>query len=116
MCLEYSVTISETMADEISAIDDSKEITAAIAEICMRQKQYILASKKYVQMGDRVKALKALMSTGDKDKVIFFASNTPSSFCISYLSRCQWLEAARYMHHDGKLPSIAKLEGRSPAP
>jgi intraflagellar transport protein 140 len=44
------------------------------------QGMYHLACKKYTQAGDRLKAMKALIKSGDTDKIVFFAGA-----CIRHL-------------------------------
>ena len=36
---------------------------------------YEIASKMYIQLGERTKAMKALIKLGDSEKVIAFANN-----------------------------------------
>lgn len=54
-----------------------------VAKILKRQGNYHLACKKYTQAGDKVKAMKCLLKSGDTDKIVFFASEsmlTPACF------------------------------------
>lgn len=44
-----------------------------VAKICKRQGNYHLACKKYTQAGDKVKAMKCLLKSGDTEKIVFFA-------------------------------------------
>ena len=44
------------------------------ADLCLQQGQYQLATKKYTQAGNKLKAMKALLKSGDTEKVIFFAN------------------------------------------
>lgn len=44
-----------------------------IGEACLRQGAYHLACKKFTQAGDRKRGMRALLRSGDKDKIIFFA-------------------------------------------
>ena len=39
----------------------------------MLQGAYHLATKKFTQAGNRVKAMRALLKSGDTEKIIFFA-------------------------------------------
>ena len=45
------------------------------AEKTKKMNNYELASKIYIQLGDRIKAVKALIKLGDPEKVITFANN-----------------------------------------
>ena len=44
-----------------------------IGECCMVQGSYHLATKKFTQAGNRVKAMRALLKSGDTEKIVFFA-------------------------------------------
>lgn len=74
--LKVAVEHNVIMIDSLFSmcVTDDKDLNAVIAELCMSQKKYANASKKYVQIGDREMALKALMCLGDIEKVIFFTS------------------------------------------
>ena len=39
------------------------------------QRQFHLATKKFTQAGNKVQAMKALLKSGDTEKIIFFAGN-----------------------------------------
>lgn len=65
------MTVAELkdMSDE-----DRKDLLERIADCCMRQGNYHLATKKYTQAGNKPKAMKALLKSGDTEKIIFFAN------------------------------------------
>ena len=42
--------------------------------VCKKQGSYHLATKKYTQAGDKLKAMKCLLKSGDTEKIIFFAN------------------------------------------
>lgn len=64
--------------DDISKGESMTKVTKAvilkIADCCLQQRSFHLASKKYIQAGERIKAIKALLQSGDTEKIIFFAS------------------------------------------
>ena len=60
------------MVENLSLSDKSSIVQ--IAELCMNQNSYILACKKFMQAGERLKAVHALLKSGEKDKIIYFAS------------------------------------------
>jgi intraflagellar transport protein 140 len=51
------------------------------------QGMYHLACKKYTQAGDRLKAMKALIKSGDTDKIVFFAGKLVNSTCAQVPSQ-----------------------------
>ena len=50
-----------------------KLIYERIGECCMAQGIYHLATKNFTQAGNRIQAMKALLKSGDTEKIIFFA-------------------------------------------
>lgn len=91
VCVEHRVSISEAMAESMTppkieevegvpltpqqqaAKDARTEMLLKLAAACKRQGSYHLAAKKYTQAGEKVEALKALLKSGDTEKIIFFA-------------------------------------------
>ena len=80
LCVQNSVTIDENIAEAMNPPRDSmpdedrKALISRVAKICKEQGSFQLAAKKYTQAGDKIKALKALMRSGDAEKIMFFAS------------------------------------------
>ncbi|KAI9188688.1 hypothetical protein H9P43_000109 [Blastocladiella emersonii ATCC 22665] len=78
LCVQHKIEITEAWCDATFPADSGTPVPAAtwaaVADACMQQGQYDLASKKYVAAGDKVGAIKALTKLGDVSKVVFFAS------------------------------------------
>jgi len=77
LCLAHKVIITEEMADSFVISDDPKkrkEINLKLAKVCLQQKSFHLACKKFTQVGDRLSAMKSLLCSGDTEKIIFFAN------------------------------------------
>ncbi|KAJ3192140.1 hypothetical protein HK101_006975 [Irineochytrium annulatum] len=78
LCLQKNVTLTEEIADEISGPAEDSHINQTlllqVAELCLSQRSYHLACKKFAQGGDRIKAMKALLKSGDVERIIFFAN------------------------------------------
>uniref|UniRef100_UPI003AAE6617 intraflagellar transport protein 140 homolog n=1 Tax=Centroberyx gerrardi TaxID=166262 RepID=UPI003AAE6617 len=81
LCLEQNLTITEDLAESMTVTEskdlseeDRKELLERIADCCMRQGNYHLATKKYTQAGNKLKAMRALLKSGDTEKIVFFAS------------------------------------------
>ena len=61
--MEQHVPVSEDLVEKLTPnkdvgeneIDERNKILEGIAEVCMQQRQYHLATKKYTQAGNRVK-------------------------------------------------------------
>ncbi|KAM4524435.1 intraflagellar transport protein 140 homolog [Odontesthes bonariensis] len=81
LCLTQNLTITEELAERMTVTDAKdlseearKELLEKIADCCMRQGNYHLATKKYTQAGSKLKAMRALLKSGDTEKIIFFAN------------------------------------------
>merc|ERR1719235_1664103 len=65
-----------------------------VAKCCKRQGNYHLACKKYTQAGDRIKAMKCLLKSGDTEKIIFFAGVSRNRdvyiLAANYLQTLDW--------------------------
>lgn len=63
LCLEQNMTITEEMAEKMTVAKDCtdlseesrRELLEQIANCCMRQGKYHLATKKYTQAGNKLK-------------------------------------------------------------
>lgn len=63
LCLTQNLTITEEMAEKMTISKDSKELSEdarqqlleKIADCCMRQGNYHMATKKYTQAGNKLK-------------------------------------------------------------
>ncbi|KAL5020819.1 hypothetical protein ScPMuIL_002098, partial [Solemya velum] len=88
----------ELTPDKNDASRDAMErikILEAIAEVCMHQGQYHLATRSSHRPGNKMKAMKALLKSGDTEKIIFF---------------CWSFKTERNLHHGCQLPPIPGLE------
>ena len=45
-----------------------------LAKVCKKQGEFHLACKKYTQAGDRLKAMKCLLRSGDTEKISYYAN------------------------------------------
>ncbi|XP_066239057.1 intraflagellar transport protein 140 homolog isoform X1 [Saccopteryx leptura] len=102
LCLEQNMTITEEMAEKMTVPKDCTdlseesrcELLEQIAHCCMRQGSYHLATKKYTQAGNKLKAMKALLKSGDTEKIVFFAGVSKQReiyiMAANYLQSLDW--------------------------
>ena len=102
LCIDHKVTITEDMAEGLTPqkTDDPVEqerrvlVLEKLAKACKKQNSFHLACKKYTQAGDRLKAIKCLLKSGDTKNVIFYAkqSRNKDIFVLSanYLQSLDW--------------------------
>ncbi|XP_041671340.1 intraflagellar transport protein 140 homolog [Cheilinus undulatus] len=81
VCVSQNLTITDELAERMKITDSNdlseearKELLERIADCCMRQGNYHLATKKYTQAGNRLKAMRALLKSGDTEKIVYFAN------------------------------------------
>ncbi|XP_023369568.1 intraflagellar transport protein 140 homolog [Otolemur garnettii] len=109
LCLEQNMTITEEMAEKMTVSKDSKdlseesrrELLEQIANCCMRQGSYHLATKKYTQAGNKLKAMRALLKSGDTEKIVFFAGVSRQKeiyiMAANYLQSLDWRKEPEIM-------------------
>jgi intraflagellar transport protein 140 len=99
MCMKNSITITDDMAEKLSPkvspdIDEatSRDTLKLLAKTLKSQGSYALASRKYTQAGDRLRAIKCLVRSGDTRAVIQFATVTRNpeiyKLAANYLQVC----------------------------
>ncbi|XP_015230607.1 PREDICTED: intraflagellar transport protein 140 homolog [Cyprinodon variegatus] len=81
LCLSQNLNITEDLLERIhltESKDLSKEacnkLLEKIGDCCMSQGSYHLASKLYTQAGNKHRAMKALLKSGDREKIAFYAN------------------------------------------
>ncbi|KAG8433191.1 hypothetical protein GDO86_017467 [Hymenochirus boettgeri] len=102
LCLEQNLIITEDMAEKMTVSKNSKELSEearrelleGIADCCMRQGNYHLATKKYTQAGNKLKAMRSLLKSGDTEKIVFFAGVSRQKeiyiMAANYLQSLDW--------------------------
>ncbi|XP_010281198.1 PREDICTED: intraflagellar transport protein 140 homolog [Phaethon lepturus] len=102
LCLKQNLTITEEMAEKMTVSKDSKdlseesrrELLEQLADCCMRQGNYHMATKKYTQAGNKLKAMRALLKSGDTEKIVFFAGVSKQReiyiMAANYLQSLDW--------------------------
>ncbi|CAH8461641.1 unnamed protein product [Dicrocoelium dendriticum] len=80
-CAEYNVPIADELAERLtppatSTIPEAERVSILVelGELCLGQGQYHMACKKFTQAGSRIAAMKALLRSGDTEKIIFFTN------------------------------------------
>ncbi|XP_041473205.1 intraflagellar transport protein 140 homolog isoform X2 [Lytechinus variegatus] len=100
LCQDHNVNITERLAEKMTlSKDDSQgdmrlKLLEKVADLCFLQGSYHLATKKYTQAGNKVKAMRALLKSGDTEKIIFFAGVSRQKeiyvMAANYLQSLDW--------------------------
>lgn len=107
LCLEQHVPVNEELVERLtppkpdSPNNEWSKLLEAVADICMQQRLYHIATKKFTQAGNRVKAMKALLKSGDTEKIVFFANVSKQKdiyiMAANYLQSLDWSRDAEIM-------------------
>jgi intraflagellar transport protein 140 len=77
LLIEFNVEISDELVekvDRIAKMKDNDSFARILSDMALRQGKYIIAAKMLNSQGDRVGSLKALIRSGQTDKVINYAN------------------------------------------
>uniref|UniRef100_UPI00358F9C54 intraflagellar transport protein 140 homolog n=1 Tax=Myxine glutinosa TaxID=7769 RepID=UPI00358F9C54 len=111
ICEEHDVIITEELAEKMTLIKDPlvysdehwRRLLLRVANCCMLQRNYKLAAKKYTQSGNKCKAIRALMKSGDTEKIIFFANVAKHKevyiMAGNYLQSLEWRNQSKVVEH-----------------
>ncbi|KAM9426484.1 intraflagellar transport protein 140 homolog [Pholidichthys leucotaenia] len=121
LCVEQNLTISEELAERMTVMDSKdlsedarKELAERIADCCMRQGNYHLATKKYMQAANKVKAMKAILKSGDTEKIVSFANGCRQKglfiMAANYLQSLDWRKDVEIL----KTIIVFYTKGRAP--
>ncbi|XP_067952050.1 intraflagellar transport protein 140 homolog [Watersipora subatra] len=109
LCNEQNVMLTEDLVEKLTPekSDDNEtesermKVLEAIATVCMNQRQYHLATKKYTQAGNRIKGMKALLKSGDTEKITFYAGVSRQKeiyvMAANYLQSLDWTKNPKVM-------------------
>ncbi|EDV20700.1 uncharacterized protein TRIADDRAFT_60914 [Trichoplax adhaerens] len=100
LCMEHNIIITEEVADKMTISKESadneyrNQLLEKIAECAMQQGSYHLATKKFTQASNKIKAMKSLLKSGDTEKIIFFAGVSRQReiyiMAANYLQSLDW--------------------------
>ncbi|XP_063697892.1 intraflagellar transport protein 140 homolog [Culicoides brevitarsis] len=100
------VPLTETLADLLTPdkeeLDEHTrtDILIQLGDILQQQGDYQMATKKFTQAGDKIRAMKSLLKSGDRDKIIYFASMSRQKEV--YIMAANYLQGLDYQS-DGKV-------------
>lgn len=101
VCRSYNVPITELLAELLTPSKDDQitdasrlKVLIALGDMLHEQGDYHTATKKFTQAGDKVRAIKSLLKSGDTDKIVFFASMSRQKevyvMAANYLQSLNW--------------------------
>lgn len=100
VCREHKVPITDHMADMLTPAKDEidenirDKVLTELGDILQEQGDYHTATKKFTQAGDKVRAMKSLLKSGDTEKIVFFAGMSRQKevyiMAANYLQSLNW--------------------------
>lgn len=97
---KHAVPITETLSEMLTPNKDElsdetrNEILIKIGGLLQEQGDYHSATKKFTQAGDKIKAMKSLLKSGDTEKITFFAGMSRQKeiyiMAANYLQSLDW--------------------------
>lgn len=122
LCVEHDVQITEDMAERMTPDKKSMEsgqraeILQTMANLCKKQGSFQLACKKFTQAGDKLKAMRSLLKSGDTEKIMFFAGKAQQAdiFVLAgnYLQSLDWHNDPEVMKNIIQFYSKAKAHDK----
>ncbi|XP_058442990.1 intraflagellar transport protein 140 homolog isoform X2 [Malaya genurostris] len=97
---DNSVPLTETLAELLTPakneIPEERRVSLLLqlGDILQEQGDYHSATKKFTQAGDKIRAMKSLLKSGDTEKIIFFAGMSRQKevyvMAANYLQALSW--------------------------
>jgi intraflagellar transport protein 140 len=108
LCLEHQVKLDEELVELLTppskdscSPDVRQQALVQIARACKRQGQWHLACKMYTQAGDRLRAMKCLLKSGDTKNISYYAGVSRDKdiyiLAANYLQSLNWHDDASIM-------------------
>merc|ERR1719171_3161733 len=96
--------------------EQRSEILHQMANLCKKQGSFQLGCKKFTQAGDKLKAMKCLLMSGDTEKIVFFAGTArqPEIYVLAgnYLQSLDWHNDPEIMKNIIQFYSKAKAHDK----
>ncbi|RWS07198.1 intraflagellar transport protein 140-like protein [Dinothrombium tinctorium] len=97
LIVEYNIEINERLIEKIEKAmngEQNRKLMEMLAESSLQQGQYITAAKIFNSIGDRVAAIKALIRTGDNERIIHYTNIARDKMvykiCANYLQTANY--------------------------
>ncbi|XP_037026669.1 intraflagellar transport protein 140 homolog [Bradysia coprophila] len=119
ICKGRAVPVTETLAELLTPVKDEiaeptrMKILTMLGDILQEQGDYHTATKKFTQAGDKVRAMKSLLKSGDTDKIVFFAGMSRQKEI--YIMAANYLQALNWQNDTKILKNIVTFYSKGQA-
>lgn len=106
ICGGRAVPVTESLAEMLTPSkeelpeDVRVRVLTTLGDILQEQGDYHTATKKFTQAGDKIRAMKCLLKSGDTEKIVFFAGMSRQKDV--YIMAANYLQALNW-HSDAKI-------------
>lgn len=106
ICGGRAVPVTESLAEMLTPVKEELpedvriRVLTTLGDILQEQGDYHTATKKFTQAGDKIRAMKCLLKSGDTEKIVFFAGM--SRHKDVYIMAANYLQALNW-HSDSKI-------------
>ncbi|CAL2044710.1 unnamed protein product [Caenorhabditis brenneri] len=101
LCKSRNVRVTDKFAelmtpskDDMPNVTERKRVLETVAELCLQQGAYSASAKKFTQAGDKLSAMRALLKSGDIQKIRFFANTARNKeiyiLAANFLQTTNW--------------------------
>lgn len=107
VCADKGVPVTATFAEALTPNKGDREeeqrikILLKLGDILQEQGDYHTATKKFTQAGDKIRAMKCLLKSGDTEKIVFFATMSRQRevyiMAGNYLQALNWQDDAKIL-------------------
>lgn len=109
LCADKGVPITDKLAELLTPVkgeitkDLRVYILTQMGELLQQQGDYNTATKKFTQAGDKIRAMKVLLKSGNTDKIIYFANVSKQRevyiMAANYLQALNWHDDSNIVKH-----------------
>lgn len=109
ICIERGVPITDELAEMLTPVkgelpeDIRVYVLTQLGELLQQQGDYHTATKKFTQAGDKVRAMKVLLKSGNTEKIIYFANVSRQRevfiMAANYLQALNWRDDNNILKH-----------------
>lgn len=100
VCYQHGIPLTETLVELLTPSKEERdeesrnEILVRIGDLLQEQGDYHSATKKFTQAGNKIRAMKSLLKSGDTEKIVFFAGMSRQKeiyiLAANYLQSLDW--------------------------
>lgn len=114
LCNKHNIKLQSSVIHELSELKADQEVMKRFAQLCEQQGEYQTAATLYIKFKDHLSAMKALIRSGDTNKVIKFAnlSKKPQTFILA----ANYLQTLNPREGDKTYETIVQFYTKAKAP